>query len=73
MIALEALANNKSIDILGNNMKALKAGLAATEFPYIQLPNGLRLYISATEPTPNASIPVGSIGIGWFDESEEGD
>ena len=23
---LEALANNKSIDILGNNMKALKAG-----------------------------------------------
>ena len=70
---LEALANNKSIDILGNNMKALKAGLAATEFPYIQLPNGLRLYISSTEPTPNASIPVGSIGIGWFDESEEGD
>lgn len=67
---LEALANNKSIDILGNNLKAVKAGLTGT-FPYIQFPNGLRLYISSTEPTPNASIPVGSIGIGWFDESQE--
>lgn len=61
---LEALANNKSIDVLGDNMKALKSGLNQT-FPYIQFKNGLRLYISSTEPTPNSSIPVGSIGIGW--------
>ena len=61
---LEALANNKSIDILGDNMKALKSGLNQS-FPYIQFKNGLRLYISNTEPTPNSSIPVGSIGIGW--------
>ena len=64
---LEALANNKSIDILGDNMKALKSGLNQ-QFPYIQFKNGLRLYISNTEPTPNSSIPVGSIGIGWTEE-----
>lgn len=64
---LEALANNKSIDILGDNMKALKSGLNQT-FPYIQFKNGLRLYISATEPTPSSSIPVGSIGIGWTED-----
>lgn len=61
---LEALANNKAIDVLGDNMKALKSGLNQT-FPYIQFKNGLRLYISNTEPTPSSSIPVGSIGIGW--------
>lgn len=64
---LEALANNKSIDVLGDNMKALKSGLDQT-FPYIQFKNGLRLYISATEPTPSSSIPVGSIGIGWTED-----
>lgn len=64
---LEALANNKSVDILGDNMKALKSGLNQ-QFPYIQFKNGLRLYISSTEPTPNSSIPVGSIGIGWTEE-----
>lgn len=58
---LEALANNKGIDILGNNMKAIKAGLP---YGYIQFPNGLRFYISSTEPT-DSTIPVGSIGIGW--------
>lgn len=64
---LEALANDKSVDILGDNMKALKSGLNS-EFPYIQFKNGLRLYISNTEPTPDSSIPVGSIGIGWTEE-----
>lgn len=64
----EALANNKSIDILGDNMKALKAGLNSSTYPYIQLSNGLRLYISATEPTPSSDIPIGSIGIGWTEE-----
>ena len=64
---LEALANNKAIDVLGDNMKALKSGLNQ-QFPYIQFKNGLRLYISNTEPTPSSSIPVGSIGIGWTEE-----
>lgn len=58
---LEALANNKSIDILGDNLKAIKAGLPKN---YIQFPNGLRFYISSTKPT-DTDVPVGSIGIGW--------
>lgn len=60
-LLLDALASDKSIDILGDNLKAVKAGLPKN---YIQFPNGLRLYISGTEPTDN-DIPVGSIGIGW--------
>lgn len=68
---LEAIANNKSIDILGDRMKSLKAGLAketsAGNVGYIQLPNGLRLYISATKPTAT-DVPIGSIGIGWTEE-----
>lgn len=68
---LEALANNKSIDILGNYMKWLKSGLSHDDYPYIQFGNGLRLYISKTEPPNNkGTIPEGSIGIGWgfYDE-----
>lgn len=68
---LEAIANNKSIDILGDRMKALKAGFeketSAGNVGYIQLPNGLRLYISATKPTAT-DVPIGSIGIGWTEE-----
>lgn len=68
---LEAIANNKSIDVLGDRMKALKAGLeketSAGNLGYIQLPNGLRLYISATKPTAT-DVPIGSIGIGWTEE-----
>lgn len=60
-VLLEALSNNKSIDILGDNLKCVKAGLPRN---YIQFPNGLRLYISSTEP-PDKDVPVGSIGIGW--------
>ena len=63
---LDALANNRSIDILGDNLKAVKAGLPRN---YVQFPNGLRLYISNTEPTDN-DVPVGSIGIGWGFEVE---
>lgn len=61
---LEALANNKSIDILGDYMKWLKAGLSHSDYPYIQFGNGLRLYISSSKP-PEAGVPEGSIGIGW--------
>lgn len=60
-VLLEALSNNKSIDILGDSLKYVKAGLPKN---YIQFPNGLRLYISSTEP-PDKDVPVGSIGIGW--------
>lgn len=38
-------------------------GVARTATNYIQMANGVRLYISTTEPTGN--IPEGSIGIGW--------
>lgn len=60
-IILEALANDKSIDVLGENLKALKSGLDKN---YIQFKNGLRLYISSTPPS-DSDIPDGSIGIGW--------
>lgn len=63
---LEAMANNKSIDVLGDNMKLLKAGLNKSE-PYVQLPNGLRFYVSATKPTAT-DVPIGSIGVGWTEE-----
>ncbi len=33
---------------------------------YVEFGNGLRLYISATQPT-DSDVPVGSIGIGWTD------
>ena len=60
-VLLEALANDKSIDILGSGLKAIKAGWPKN---YIQFQNGLRLYISSTQPT-DTDVPVGSIGIGW--------
>ena len=63
---LEAMSNNKSIDILGDNMKLMKAGLNKSE-PYFQLPNGLRLYVSANKPTAT-DVPIGSIGVGWTEE-----
>lgn len=75
---LLALSQDCAIDILGKEMKILKNGLsnqkydsdgnpsdAASGQGYIQMPNGLRLYISSVKPT--GSIPVGSIGIGWTD------
>jgi hypothetical protein len=50
---LEALAENKSINVIGDNN-------------YIEFnvsSNPIRLYVSSTEPTGN--IPEGSIGLGW--------
>lgn len=38
-------------------------GIAETADNYIEMGNGVRLYISDTEPT--GTIPEGSIGIGW--------
>lgn len=69
---LEAIANNKSIDLLGDNMKLLKSGLnsggKSSDTPYFQLPNELRLYICRDIPVSSTEIPVGSIGIGWTDK-----
>jgi hypothetical protein len=75
---LLALSQDCSIDILGKEMKILKSGLSNQKYDdegepsegpedqgYIQMPNGLRLYISSVKPT--GSIPFGSIGIGWTD------
>ena len=38
-------------------------GIAETDDNYIEMENGVRLYISNTAPT--GTIPEGSIGIGW--------
>lgn len=38
-------------------------GIAETDDDYIEMGNGIRLYISDTAPT--GTIPEGSIGIGW--------
>lgn len=39
------------------------AGIDHTENDYIEMKNGVRLYISSTAPTGN--IPDGSVGVGW--------
>ena len=39
------------------------AGIDHTENNYIEMKNGVRLYISSTAPT--GSIPDGSVGVGW--------
>lgn len=81
-LLLEALANNKSIDILGARLKATKSSLirphgsTTDDGPYIIFGPGtgtganfgLRLYISSTAPDPT-DVPIGSIGIGWGLES----
>lgn len=65
---LEALRDDKVLDVLGDNLKAIKAGLSRSNSTgagnYVQFPNGLRLYISPREPT-DTDVPIGSIGIGW--------
>lgn len=95
---LEMLSNDKGIDILGANLRKLRAklpnidtsdigkgvlnltgtgeskvggkltagGRVKSGTNYIEFGNGLRLYISAKEPT-GSDIPAGSIGIGWTD------
>lgn len=66
---LQALVEDKAIDILGSRLKSMKETLVKSETdgcPYIEFGpsnNTKRLYISNTKPT--GSIPIGSIGIGW--------
>lgn len=62
---VEALAENKSIDLLGEKLRAFKnLCLAGSGENYIEFKNGLRLYVSDTQPT-DQDIPDGSIGLGW--------
>jgi hypothetical protein len=66
---LDVVNNDEEVDLLGDNMKLLKAGLNSggnkNDTPYFQLPNGLRLYICGDAPVSSTEIPIGSIGIGW--------
>ena len=41
-------------------------GISDSASNYIELANGLRFYVSSTEPT-DTDIPDGSIGVGWID------
>lgn len=52
---ITALSQNKSIDILNG---------AKVRTNYVQLGNGLRLYISSTAPD-DTDVPEGSVGLGW--------
>lgn len=55
-----SLSQNKAIDVLGDSLRAMKA----SKDNYIKMGNGLRLYISSTEPT-DTDVPEGSVGLGW--------
>lgn len=68
-VLLEALGNNKRIDILGEALRHLKsvikdAGSDEHGGFYITLHNEKRIYFSSQAPD-SANIPDGSIGIGW--------
>lgn len=54
---------NKVITAAVNANTEKLTGIAETADNYIEMGNGIRLYISDTEPT--GTIPEGSIGIGW--------
>ena len=56
---LVGLGSGKSVDVL----KGARFGKDSAGITYIETATGVRLYISATEPT--GDIPEGSIGIGW--------
>ena len=45
--------------------QVIQHGLKLTDANYITFGNGLRLYVSNTEPENDGNIPIGSIGIGW--------
>ena len=54
---------NKVITAAVNANTEKLTGIAETDDNYIEMGNGVRLYISDTEPT--GTIPEGSIGAGW--------
>ena len=45
--------------------QVIQHGLKLTDADYITFGNGLRFYVSNTEPENDGNIPIGSIGIGW--------
>lgn len=54
---------NKVITAAVNANTEKLTGIAETDDNYIEMGNGVRLYISETEPT--GTIPEGSLGVGW--------
>lgn len=54
---------NKVITAAVNANTEKLTGIAETDDNYIEMGNGVRLYISDTEPT--GTIPEGSLGVGW--------
>lgn len=76
---LDALRNNRAIDLLGTRLKSAKQSLVrshgsgSAQGPYIEFgaeSKKLRLYITDTMPDPS-DVPIGSIGIGWGFSSEQ--
>ena len=59
MSAIRDLAFAKAVGGSGGG-----GGGGSIDSDHIQFSNGLRLYVSATEPTDD-DIPEGSIGVGW--------
>lgn len=74
---LDALRNNRAIDLLGTRLKSAKQslvrahGTSSSQGPYLEFgteSDKIRLYITNSQPDPS-DVPIGSIGIGWgFDE-----
>lgn len=54
---------NKVVAIPLNAVTTKTQGIDSTDTNYIEMENGVRLYISSTAPT--GTIPDGSIGVGW--------
>lgn len=54
---------NKAVAIPLNAATTKLQGIDSTDTNYIEMENGIRLYISSTAPT--GTIPDGSIGVGW--------
>ena len=54
---------NKVVSVPLNVATTKLQGIDSTDTNYIEMGNGVRLYISSTAPT--GTIPDGSIGVGW--------
>ena len=54
---------NKVVAVPLNAVIEKVSGIDSTDDNYIEMENGVRLYISTTAPT--GTIPDGSIGVGW--------
>lgn len=54
---------NKVVAVPLNAVITKTQGIDSTDTNYIEMENGVRLYISSTAPT--GTIPDGSIGVGW--------